>query len=173
MKKLIYPTLVAVTFMSSAFTVITNNWKVKEDNYTVKFSGNKVEGVFKGLKSDIIFEESNPLAAKISATIDANTVNTGNGMKNKHARQGLGAEQFSTIKFESAFVTKTASGYEASGKLTLKDVTKEINLPFTFTKNEDGGIFKGKFSIKPAEYHVDKKGTPDVLEIELNIPVTK
>jgi|JI6StandDraft_1071083.scaffolds.fasta_scaffold207036_3 polyisoprenoid-binding protein YceI len=177
MKKLIYPALIATVITTSAFTVATSNkWTVKEGAYTVKFNSKKgkdVSGIFKGLKSDIQFDEANIAASKISASIDASSVNTGNGMRNKHAKQGLGAEQFSTIKFESTSVTKVGSSYEATGKLTIKDVTKEIKLPFTFTKTADGGVFDGKFSVVPSEYHVEKKNTPELLEIELNVPVTK
>ncbi len=164
----------ATIITSSAFTVLTNdNWKVKEDAYTVKFTSKKMEGVFKGLKSDIHFDEANLSSSKISASIDAASVNTGNGMRNKHAKQGLGAEQYPTVKFESTSIGKTASGYEATGKLTIKDVTKEIKLPFTFTKNADGGVFIGKFPVVPSEYHVEKSGTPELFEIELNVAVTK
>jgi polyisoprenoid-binding protein YceI len=177
MKKLIYPALIATVITTSAFTVATSNkWTVKEDAYTVKFNskkGKEFGGIFKGLKSDIQFDETNMSSSRISASIEASSVNTGNGMRNKHAGQGLGAEQYPTIKFESTTVTKVGSSYEASGKLTIKDVTKEIKLPFTFTKNSDGGVFEGKFLVVPSEYHVEKKGTPELLEIELNIPVTK
>lgn len=166
--------LIATIMVTAAFKVVNSNqWNVKEDSYTVKFTTKKFEGMFKGLKSIIRFDEQNPGASFISATIDANTVNTGNGMRNKHAKQGLEADKYPTIKFESTAITKTATGYNAQGKLTIKDVTKDIALPFTFTKTADGGIFTGKFAVVPAEYGVKKAGTPDLFDIELNIPVTQ
>lgn len=177
MKKLLYPALFVIMLSSSAFTMLVNTkWTPKEDAYTVKFNskkGKEFSGIFKGLKSDLIFDENNPAVAKISASIDAGSVNTGNGMRNKHARQGLGADQFPTVKFESSSIVKSGAGYEATGKLTIKDVTKEIKFPFTFSKSDNGGVFAGKFMLVPAEYHVVKSGTPDLLEIELKIPVTK
>ncbi len=47
MKKIMYPLLIALLIGFSAFIVFTN-WKVKEP-YTVKFSGGKIHGEFKGL----------------------------------------------------------------------------------------------------------------------------
>lgn len=174
MKKIIYPALVAIVVTGSAFKVLTGvTWKVKEDAYSVKFTSKKMEGVFKGLKSEIHFDEANLSSSNISASIDASSVNTGNGMRNKHAKQGLGAEKYPTIKFESTSIVKTGNAYEATGKLTIQDVTKEIKIPFTFTKNAEGGVFAGKFPVVPSEYHVDKSGTPELMEIELNVPVTK
>lgn len=175
MKKMIYPALFATIILSSAFTMVTsiNPWKIKEDSYTVQFTSKKFDGAFKGLKSDIVFDEANLNNSRISASIDANSINTGNGMRNKHARQGLGADQFPTIKFASTSIVKTNNGYEANGKLTIKDVTKDIKLPFSFTKTSQGGVFAGKFTVTPSEYHVDKSGTPETLEIQLNVPVTQ
>lgn len=175
MKKLIYPALVAIVISTSAFTVVNNatSWNVKEDAYTVKFTSSKMEGSFKGLKSELLFDENNLAASKLSATIDANTINTGNGMRNKHAKQGLDAKSFPTVKFVSNTISKTSNGYEAIGNLTIKDVTKEVKIPFTFTKSADGGIFAGTFSVKPAEYNVTKGGTPEVLDFQLSVSVTK
>lgn len=175
MKKLIYPAMIAIVLSASAFKVASNvtSWKVKEDAYSVKFTSKKFDGTFKGLKSELLFDENNLAASKLIATIDANTINTGNGMRNGHAKNGLDAQTFKIVKFESISISKTASGYEANGNLTIKDVTKEIKIPFTFTKNAEGGVFAGTFSVKPAEYNVTKGGTPDVLDFQLNVPVTK
>ncbi len=174
MKKLLFPALLAIIMCSSAFTLVNStSWKIKEDSYSVKFVSDKFEGVFKGLKSEIQFDESNLNTTVIKASIDAKSVNTGNGMRNKHAQQGLGAEQYGIIRFESTKVEKKGNGFEAIGNLTIKDVTKQIRLPFTFSKSNDGGVFEGKFNVIPAEYHVEKSGTPQQLEIVLHIPVTR
>ncbi len=175
MQKLIYPALFAIAISTSAFKVISNasTWKVKEDAYSVKFTSKAFDGAFKGLQSDLQFDENNLGASKLTASIDANTINTGNGMRNGHAKKGLDAANFKTVKFVSSAITKTAAGYEATGNLTIKDVTKSIKIPFTFTKNAEGGVFAGKFSVKPAEYNVTRKGTPEVLDFQLNVPVTK
>lgn len=174
MKQLFFPALTAIALITSAFSALPSSvWKVKEDSYSVKMKCDKFEGVFKGLKSDINFDENNLAASKISASIDATSINTGNGMRNKHAKQGLSADKFGSIKFESSAVTKKGDAFEAVGKLTIKDVTKEIKLPFTFSKSAEGGVFAGKFSVQPKEYNVNKQGTPETIEIELNVPVTK
>lgn len=173
MKKVIITAALGVFFMASAFTVLTANWKVKDENYTVKFTSSKMDGGFKGLKADLTFDETNLDAAKLVATIDAATVKTGNSWRDKHARQGLDAEKYPSIKFESEAVFKKGDAYVVLGKLYLKDVIKGIGIPFTFTKNATGGVFEGSFTIKPEEYHVTKMGTPEEVTIQLSIPVTK
>lgn len=161
----------ATILLASAFTVIESvNWKIKED-YSVKFSGGKVNGTMKGLTATIIFDEANPEKSKITASIDAKTVNTGNGVMNKHAEspEALDTGKFPVITFASTTISKKDGGYEMVGNLTMKGITKEVKFPFTFS-NE---VFSGKFSIVPKEFDITRGGTPESLEIELNIPVTK
>lgn len=175
MKKLIYPAIIALVIGTSAFTAVNNVmlWKVKEDVYTVKFTSKKFDGTFTGLKSELHFDENNLAGSRLTATIDANTINTGNGMRNGHAKKGLDTKTFQTVKFTSTSIIKTTGGYEATGNLTIKDVTRQIKIPFTFIKNAEGGVFAGTFSIKPADFNVTKGGTPEVLDFQLNVPVTK
>jgi polyisoprenoid-binding protein YceI len=165
-----------VVLFLSAFTIIqSSNWNLKEDVYAVTFKGTKVNGVIKGLKTSIVFDEAKPENSKISATLDVNTVNTGNGMMNKHAKseEGLDAKKYGTITFESTSVSRKGSSYNAAGKLTIKGVTKEINLPFTFETVGTESVFKGKFSITPKDYNIIKGGTPEILDIDIIAPVTK
>lgn len=174
MKKVFYPALIALTLTTSAFNIKSNAelWKVKDD-YSVKFTSKKFDGIFKGLKSSIYFDENNLSSSKIIASIDPNTVNTGNGMRNKHAKQGLETQKFETVNFYSTSIIKIGKSFEAIGKLTIKDITKEIKIPFDFNKLNDGKVFVGHFTVKPSEYGVKKGGTPELLEIELNIPLSK
>jgi hypothetical protein len=67
---------------ASAFEVIqTQNWKIGDD-YSIKFSGNNVSGIFKGLKGTVSFDDANLAESKFDVSIDVATINTGNGMKN-------------------------------------------------------------------------------------------
>lgn len=160
----------------SAFTVLqSTNWKLKEEAYSVTFKGGKVEGIMKGLKTSITFDEAKPEDSKITASLDVNTINTGNGMMNKHAKSedGLDAKKFPSINFESLSVTGKSGKYNAIGKLTIKGVTRQINLPFTFESKGLESLFKGKFNIKPKDFNINRGGTPEVLEIEITAPVTK
>ncbi len=154
---------------------------VKEDHfvaegYTVKVFRNaqlQFPIYFKGLKTSISFDEKNPGEAKIVATIDATTVETGNESMTAHAKEPnvLDTEKFPVIKFESSAVRKTTSGYEVTGKLTLKGIIKEITIPFTF-ENE---IFSGKFSILAKDFNITREGAvpSGEIKIELTVPLSK
>jgi polyisoprenoid-binding protein YceI len=165
--------------LASAFTIIKSvNWKVKDD-YSVKFYA----GTFGGLKATILFDEANPEKSTITASIDAGSVNTGNGVMNAHAKEkeALYTAKFPVITFVSTAIKKTSSGYEATGNLTLKGITKEIKLPFNFNSKKTSDKFpfvmkenfNGAFTIVTKDFNVTREGTPAQVRVELDIPVTQ
>jgi polyisoprenoid-binding protein YceI len=174
MKKLIFPVIAITIITLSAFTFYQSlDWRISE-NYSVKFDGGDPSGEFKGLKGAIKFDPNNLAASKFDCTVDVESINTGNGMKNTHAKSDkwLDAAKYPVIRFTSKSITKTASGFEALGTLDFHGVQKEITLPFTFVNN----VFAGGFEVNRLDYNVNKE-EPDhgasVLKVTLNVPVTK
>ena len=104
MKKAIYPVFAVVIMLGSAFTFIkSQDWKIS-DAYTVTFTSADPSGTFRGLQGTISFDDKNPAASKFDVTIDATTVNTGNGMKNTHAKSDkwLDVQKYPVIHFVSS-----------------------------------------------------------------------
>ena len=119
-------------FIFTAFTIQNSiNWKISKD-YQVKFSGTDAEGIFKKLSGDIQFDEKNIDSAHCNLTIDVNSINTGNGMKNKHALSDnwFAAEKYPTIEFSSKLFSKSENGYTVTGVLKIHCIEKEITIPF-------------------------------------------
>lgn len=144
------------------------------DGYSVKFDGGDPSGEFKGLQGTINFDPANPGAAKFDVTIDVATINTGNGMKNTHAKseKWLDAAKYPVIRFTSKSVSKTAGGFEAKGTLDMHGVQKEVVLPFTFSDN----VFKGNLDVNRMDYNVNtaepNHGGAN-FKIAITVPVTK
>ena len=159
------------------------NWKADpakaKIGFSVKGLFGTVHGSFTGLKCTILFDEKDPAGSSIAASVDAKTVSTGIGLRNHHVReeeQFLDASKYPTIHFHSKKIVKTGAGWIADGELTIKDVTKPVQIAFTF--QSDGGtagVFKGNFSIKRLDYNIGKPGGSigEVITIDLEVPVTK
>lgn len=174
MKKFVFPILAAAFIVGSAFTLrVSQNWAIA-DGYSVKFDGGDPSGEFSGLKGTISFDPADLANSKFNATIDVTTINTGNGMKNTHAKSAmwLDAEKYPAIHFTSSAITKTTTGYEAKGIVNFHGVQKEIVLPFTF----DNNVFKGSFAINRMDYNINTAepnhgGT--TFKVDITVPVTK
>ena len=152
----------------------TVNLEIKED-YQVKFSGTDAEGVFKKLSGDIQFDAKNIDSAYCKLIIDVKSINTGNGMKNKHALSDnwFAAEKYPTIEFSSKLFSKSENGYTVTGMLKIHGIEKEITIPFNF-KNS---IFTSSFSVNRLDYKVGTmkgmmKKVSNEIKLEIIIPVS-
>jgi polyisoprenoid-binding protein YceI len=166
----------ATILFACAFTaVVSVDWKVKED-YSVQFTFGQIHseskfGHFKGLKANISFDEASPENSKITASIDAATVDLGHDLATAHAKEPdvLDAVKHPVITFESTAITKSGTRYDATGKLTIKGITKEIKFPFNF-KSE---TFTGSFTIQTKDFNITRKGVAEEITIVLRIPVVQ
>ncbi|WP_298733332.1 YceI family protein [uncultured Chitinophaga sp.] len=177
MKRSILTLATMLCFIASAFTIIhANNWKIT-DAYSVKFDGKGASGSFRGLKGDIVFDEHDLPNSRFNVSIDVNTINTGNGLKNKHARgeKYLDAEKYPQIRFTSSSIKQANDGYVATGILEIRGVKKEISLPFKYSKTGTGALFTASFEINRLDYKVGSSSwlLGSTFAVDLSVPVTK
>lgn len=176
MKKTTFIAIAVVMFLSSAFALINSvNWKVKEKDYAIKFSTSKAEGIIKGLKGTINFDKNNLAQSNFDVTVDVNTLNTGNGLKNRHAKgdKFLNASKYPIIRLKTSQIITSSGGFIAKGKLTIKEVSRDVSIPFTFRTAGNDGTFTGNFEINRKDYGLEYKGVGEIIKIELLIPVNK
>lgn len=99
-------------------------------------------------------------------------------MRNHHLRteeQYLNTDKYPRISYKSGKIEKTGAGYKATGELTIKGVTRSVEIPFTFTSNGNAGVFKGSFTFKRSDFNIGKEGGSigDMITITLEVPVKK
>ena len=142
------------------------------DGYNIEFSGTDAKGIFKSLTGDVVFNENELETSQFHFSIDVNSINTGNGMKNKHAvsDKWFDAKNYPTIDFKSSKFSKIDNGYQVTGVMEIHGIKKEMNIPFTF----DNNIFKAAFSVNRLDFNVGTmKGMMKKVsnEIKLNISI--
>lgn len=165
-----------VIIVLSAFTVKSSvNWKIS-DGYSVKFSGTDAEGIFKDLKGDVQFDNANPENSSFSFTVAVNSINTGKGMKNKHAvsDKWFDAEKYPNITFKSSSVSKAGDAFKVTGIMSIHGVSKEMTIPFAFNNN----TFSSQFSVNRMDFGVGtmkgmSKKVSNEIKLDVTIPVTK
>jgi polyisoprenoid-binding protein YceI len=173
-----------VLFRSILFagTFFTGNWTVDASaakvSFAIKGPFGTVRGDFTGLKATIQFNEQDLAGSSITASIDPATVSTGIGLRNRHLRneeQYLNTSKYPAISFRSKKIERTGPGFTAEGELTLKGVTKPVEIAFTFNATGDAGLFRGEFTIKRADYNIGKAGGSigETITLTLEVPVKK
>ena len=175
MKSLKNIILASSILILSAFTISSSlNWTISE-GYEIKFSSSTgdPEGIFKTINGDIQFNENDLASSKFDFKVDVNSINTGNGMQNKHAisAKWFDAEKYPNIEFKSSKFSKTKTGYAVTGTMKMHGVNKEMTLPFTFSNN----VFKSTFSVNRIDFKIGEsmKKVSDDIKLEVSLPVTK
>lgn len=160
----------------SAFTFNSSvNWKIS-DTYSIKFSGTDAEGIFKDLTGNVQFDKANPENSSFLFNVAVNSINTGKGMKNKHAvsDKWFDAEKYPNITFKSNSVSKQGDAFIVTGIMNIHGVSKEMTIPFSFNDNS----FSSQFSVNRMDFGVGtmegmSKKVSNEIKLDVTIPVTK
>lgn len=177
MNKLFYPILAVVILAGSAWTFITAaNWKIAA-GYSIAFSSDDAGGVFSDFAGTILFDEQNPVVGKFDVIIGVASINTGNGLQNKHAKsdEWFDAVKYPQIHYLSKSIVKTINGYQMSGDLDMHGVKKAVIIPFTFKMTAQGGVFAGSFMVNRSDFKIGKPGgdVGEQIKLDITIPVSK
>ena len=115
-------------------------WTVDQSHSQIGFEVkhmmvSKVKGVFNSYEANVEAENLADLTeATISFQFDVKSINTRNEDRDNHLKSAdfFDAEQFPVITFQSTSIIKADEGFDVTGNLTIKDVTKEVTFETTF-----------------------------------------
>ena len=117
-------------------------WTVDPAKSKIGFSGTQTEqpfsGQFKTFLATIDFDPAKPETGHATIIIDTGSATTGDPQRDEAlpGADWFDAKSFPKAVFEAkSFTHKTGDEYEASGTLTIRDVSKPLVLPFTLTTN--------------------------------------
>jgi polyisoprenoid-binding protein YceI len=145
MKKL--NTILAFAALLIAVSVSAQTkWKLDKTHSNVRFTVthmtvSEVEGTFKIWDGTVENTKPDFSDAKITFTIDVNSINTENENRDKHLKSDdfFSAEKFPVIKFESTSMQPLGNNkYKLNGNLTMRDVTKPITFDVTYGGSTTG-----------------------------------
>ena len=133
------------------------------DTYKVAFYSKDATGVFKEMTGKVtstdVTKSDSILGLQFDLKIKVASINTGNGVQNKHAKSSewFHAEKYPTIDFVSSSVYRTEKGVLAKGKLTLHGKTKNVVIPIEIKSTESKTIYKAQFSVNRMDYALGPK----------------
>jgi polyisoprenoid-binding protein YceI len=123
-------------------------------------AGAQNKGKFNRFAVTLDFSPDNPATSKLDVVVETSSLDTGDKERDDTLKGAdlLSVEKFPQARFTSTQITKTANGYDAAGKLTLRGVSRDIHVPFTFrTADEQGkpaGYLLGRTTIKRLDFGV-------------------
>ena len=139
--------------------------------FTFMQAGAQNKGKFTRFPVSFDFGPGDLAGSRLEVTVEIGSLDTGDKERDDTLK---GDDLFAAAKFPKAHFlatqfAKTAAGFEAQGKLTIRDQTRDVRVPFTFrTAVEQGatvGYMSGKTTIRRLDYGVgqgDWKATDQV-----------
>lgn len=127
--------------------------------FVIKNAGIKVNGTFKQIEAEILFDINNLERSRIITRAVASSIDTGISKRDKHLRS---SDYFDSVTYP--FLTLTSLSFETdesstliTGKflLSIKDISKEVSIPLAYSARSEGGYrISGSLKINRLDFGV-------------------
>ena len=144
-------------------------------HFVIKNIGINTGGDIAGMKGKILFDAKQTSTALFDVTVEVNTIDTDNDKRDGHLKKEeyFNVEKYSTIHLVSTEIKAgpDLKNFIFKGNLTIKNITKAIEFPFTAERKNGGALFKGNFVISRIDYGVGKESLAlsNKVTISLNV----
>jgi polyisoprenoid-binding protein YceI len=146
MKKIIKHAVI----LFSAFFILSHahaaapEWRLDFDHTGFFFSINHIYSVVRGhfdeYKGTVVFSPDDLANSRFDFEVEINSIDTNNSKRDRHLNSAdfFDSKKYPTMTFKSRAVKHVKGNqYAVEGTLTMKDVSKEISVPFTFFGKKD------------------------------------
>jgi len=138
-------------FATDGNSILLDEWNIdtahSNINFTITHFFTPVDGSFEEYSSEINFDPSDLENSNIDVTIPVSSINTKNERRDNHLKSEdfFNASEWPNIQFESNEIEQTGDNqFVAHGELTIRDVTREFELPFELLGVMDHPMQEGK-----------------------------
>jgi polyisoprenoid-binding protein YceI len=175
--------IASVIALLTAVPACAANWNVdyakSKLGFTAIWSKEPFSAAFKTWKADIAFDPADVAHAHADVTIQlaseaSDEPDFDDGLK---GAEGFQISQFPAAHFvTTGFTHKSGNDYVATGRLSLKGMTKDVTLPFTLTIQGNQAHMKGSAVIIRTDYGVGlgmwAAPSPVAHEVTVTIDIT-
>lgn len=169
----------AVVMTAGLSAQAADQWDVVADESAVAFTGTQLgaefTGVFEAFTADIVFSPDDLAGSSVEVLIDIASANTQNADRDSQivAPDWFDAAQWPTAKFVTKSFTEISSGkYEAVADLTIRDVTREVVLPFDLVITDGAAEAVGSVTIKRTDFGVGQGQWTDTSQVGDDVTIT-
>jgi len=150
---------------------VAGKWDIDAVHSDVSFTVrhmmvSKVRGHFRTFSGEITTAE-NPLESSVTATVDLNSIDTGNEQRDNHIRSAdfFETEKYTEMTYRSTGVRADGDDFVLDGELTLKGVTRPVAL-----KLELGGF--GPDAMNPGGTRVGFSATGEINRNDFGVDIS-
>ena len=191
MKKILIPIVIVLCVFggTTASLAGAEKWEIDKGHSSVYFDVRHtyatVRGLFDDFSGTLILDPDDPGAGSIKLEIRTDSINTNITKRDNHLKTDdfFAVKKFPTMTFNSSCVKQVnGNQYTITGDLSIKGITKKIDVPFTYYGMKENPLKKGQmvagfeadFTINRLDYKVGNGQFADmgVIGKEVRIVVT-
>lgn len=126
---------IALSLAALALPALAADYGIDSAHSAAQFSVrhlmvSNVRGEFSKVAGKVVYDEAQPTATTIEASVDVSTVSTRETQRDTHLKSPdfFDAAKYPAFTFKSSGVKKTAQGLDVAGELTIHGVSKPVVL---------------------------------------------
>jgi polyisoprenoid-binding protein YceI len=146
-----------------------SEWKVDPAHTGIYFEIDHIysatRGYFEDFEGKVVFDPNNLGASVFDFKVKVKSINTGNSKRDGHleSKDFFDVRKYPLMTFKSTAIKQVEGNqYVVDGEMTIKDVSKNVSIPFTFfgikpnpfDKGGEVAGFEAKMTIDRLEYNV-------------------
>ncbi|MFZ2632455.1 MAG: YceI family protein [Desulfosalsimonadaceae bacterium] len=181
--------MISVFTLANPVLAKAEKWEIDPAHSSIYFDirhiYSTVRGMFTDFSGTLIFDPDNKDASSVEFSVKVDSINTHITKRDNHLRSNdfFEADKYPLMTFKSTGVKQVKDNrYLLAGNLTVKDVTKAVEIPFTYYGLRENPLkagqmvagFEAEFTIDRLDYHVGSEKFTDmgVLGKEVHVLVT-
>ncbi len=175
----------AALVLFAALTSAATRWVAEVSSSRLAFTGTQAgaafEGRFERYDAHIRFDPSDLAASRFEVVVDTASVDTQDDERDQIIRSPdlFAVEEYPQATYVADRFEVASGGFIAHGRLTLRNVTRELPVEFSFDRDESGAILRGSatlsrlaFDVGQGEWH-DTEWVGDEVHVSFELRLSR
>lgn len=168
----------AALTLAAGLALAATQWSMQPKQSKLTFVGTQAgaefEGAFEKFTADIKFDPQDLAGSRFDVKIDLASVNSRDSERDDIIKGPdlLAVQQFPSGRYVAEkFIAKGGGKYAATGKLTLRNITRDVPIEFTFEKKDAGAWLEGSASFERLDFGVGQGEWKDTAAVANEVKV--
>jgi polyisoprenoid-binding protein YceI len=171
--------LLVLVLVCGSVAFAATQWTLQPKESKLTFVGTQAgaefEGAFQRFTADIRFEPQDLAGALFDVKIETASVDSKDSERDDTIKSDdlFAVKQFPTAHYVAdKFTAKGGNKFSGSGKLTLRNVTREVPIEFTFEQKSGSAWLKGTAQLKRLDFGVGQGDWKDTENVGNDVKVS-
>jgi len=167
---------IAILFLTLAGMSLTStagDWQFASGsvNFTIKNAGLTTRGSLGPVEAEVSFNPSKPGDARISGRVWVQNMETGIKLRDKHLKKEdyFFASKYPEISMKLLRLEKSGDKLKGFFSLSMKGITKELEIPVLFSEDSKGAQLSTAFSLNRLDFGVGSQSWTLADEVRVQI----